>query len=364
MGPTVAYISHTHLKHNINLIRKAVGKRRIMAVVKADGYGHGAYEVAGTALESGCEYLGVAFAEEGIALRQAGIEAPILVFGAHNIQDLAAAIQHDLEVTVTSDQQVDYLCSRDAQVPVKVHLKIDTGMNRVGINFQNFAPALDKLLQCTHIQIKGVYSHFATSDDPDQSYALLQLGRFKKVAEHIQQVCSNPVLFHMANSAAIMTLPDSWLDMVRPGIMLYGQAPSPDFNLTWDLREVLTLKSALGLVKKTGKNEPVSYSRRYYTSYDTHIGVIPVGYADGFSRRNTNNARVLINGRSYPVVGTVCMDMIMVDLGADTDCKAGDEAIIYGPGITVNEVAKRLGTIAYEVTCNVSARVPRIHLFE
>ena len=364
MGPTVAYIAHKNLTHNISLIRNAVGQRRIMAVVKADGYGHGAHEVAKTALAYGCEYLGVAFAEEGIALRKSGIDAPILVFGAHNIQNLTDAIQHNLEVTVTSDQQIDYLCGSNAQHPVTVHVKIDTGMNRVGINYQNFAPAIDKLLQCAHIDLKGVYSHFATSDDPDKTYARLQLSRFEVVAKEIRQKCSDPVLFHMANSAAIMTLPESWFDMVRPGIMLYGQSPSPEFDLTWDLHEAMTLKSALGLVKKAGKNEPVSYSRRYYTTGDTHIGVIPVGYADGFSRGNTNNARVLINGQSYPVVGTVCMDMIMVDLGADTRCKAGDEVTIYGPGIPVNEVAARLGTIAYEVTCNVSARVPRIHLFE
>ena len=364
MGPTLAYIAHKNLKYNISLIRNAVGKRRIMAVVKADGYGHGAYEVAKTVLNCGCEYLGVAFTEEGIALRKSGIDAPILVFGAHNFQNLADAIEHNLEVTVTSEQQINFLCGSNAQHPVAVHLKIDTGMNRVGINYQNFAPAIDKLLQCAHIDLKGIYSHFATSDDPDKSYARLQLSRFEAVAKNIRQMYPKPVLFHMANSAAIMTMPESWLDMVRPGIMLYGQSPSPEFNLTWELREAMALKSALGLVKKTGKNEPVSYSRRYYTTDDTHIGVIPVGYADGFNRRNTNNARVLINGRSYPVVGTVCMDMIMVDLGADTKCKAGDEVTIYGPGIPVNEVAARLGTIAYEVTCNVSARVPRIHLFE
>ena len=364
MGPTVAYIAHKNLQHNIRLIRQAVGQRKIMAVVKANAYGHGDIEVARTAVKSGCEYLGVAFVEEGVKLRLAGIEVPILVFGAHDAKSLSDAIAHDLDITVTSDEQVDYLAKIDPAKQIKVHLKLDTGMNRIGINYENFTPALEKLLRCTHIHLQGVYSHFATADETDNSFARLQLSRFTKAAEQIRAKCPHQIMFHMANSAAIMTMPEAYLDMVRPGIMLYGQLPSPEFDLPWDLNEVLTFKSALGLVKSIKKNEPVSYGRRYYTQSDTHIGIIPVGYADGFNRRNTNIAQVEIDHVRYPVVGTVCMDMTMIDLGKDTNCKAGDPVTLYGGGIPVNEVAARLGTIAYEVTCNLSARVPRIHLYE
>ena len=258
MGPTVAYIAHKNLQHNIRLIRQAIGQTKIMAVVKANAYGHGDIEVARTAVKSGCEYLGVAFVEEGVKLRLGGIEAPILVFGAHDAKSLSDAIAHDLDITVTSDEQVDYLAKIDPAKQIKVHLKLDTGMNRIGMNHEIFTPALEKLLRCTHIHLQGVYSHFATADETDNSFARLQLSRFTKAAEQIRAKCPYQIMFHMANSAAIMTMPEAYLDMVRPGIMLYGQLPSPEFDLPWDLNEVLTFKSALGLVKSIKKNEPVS----------------------------------------------------------------------------------------------------------
>jgi alanine racemase len=364
MGPTEAHISHRNLKHNISLIRSAIGKRKIMAVVKANAYGHGDIEISKSAVEAGCEYLGVAFVEEGIKLREAGFDTPILVFGAHSPELLLKAIDYNLEITLTNLLQIDFLNTLPAHSKVTVHIKFDTGMNRVGFPYTDFQNIIDQVQKIPCIVLKGIYSHFSTSDESNTSFTEIQIERFNKIRDYAHQVGNTDIIFHMANSGAIMQHPDSYFDLVRPGIMLYGQPPSPDFNLTWDLREVMALQSRLGLVKLTEKNEPVSYGRRYYTNTQTYIGVIPAGYADGISRAHTNNGNVLINNKCYPIVGTVCMDMIMIDLGAETECKTGDIVTIYGGEIPIRDVAKRIETIPYEVTCNVSQRVPRIHNYE
>ena len=369
MGPTVAYISHTNLIHNIDLIRREVGNRKIMAVVKANAYGHGDIEISRTAIDAGCEYLGVAFIEEGIKLRKAGISAPILVFGAHIPEFFKSAIDHNLEITITSEEQLIYLQSNydknNKKIPI--HIKVDTGMNRVGFPLDQFEKHFKKVQSKPIFKIKGIYSHLSTADEVDQSYAQMQITRLQEIYNMVQSWSQHDILFHLANSAAVMKLPDAYFDMVRPGIMLYGQPPSPDFDLDWDLREVLSFRSKLTLIKFLKKNEPVSYSRRFYTNKDTYIGVIPAGYADGLNRQLTNNTEVLINNKRYPLVGTVCMDMVMVDLGENLQCNTGDEVIFYGhaagSSLSIKEISKNLGTIPYEITCNVSHRVPRIHLY-
>ena len=369
MGPTIAYISHVNLHHNIDLIQKAIGSRKIMAVVKAFAYGHGDIEVARTALEAGCEYLGVAFVEEGIRLRKAGIHQPILVFGAQLPDYFQEALEHDLHLTITSKEQLVFLkkngYNKSKRIPV--HLKFDTGMNRVGFSENQVENIIKDVKNDNQLNLRGIYSHLATADQADESYTLLQIERFEEIRRYANKVLEEDIIFHLANSAAIMKYPDSYFDMVRPGIMLYGQPPSPDFILSWNLKEVLSLRSKLGLIKYVKKNEPVSYGRRFYTKRDTHIGVIPAGYADGINRRLTNTARVIIRDKIYPLVGTICMDMVMVDLGSELKCNTGDEVIFYGQSdskkISINEIAEELTTIPYEITCNVSARVSREHLY-
>jgi len=368
MGPTVALISHKNLQHNISLIRKAVGSRKIMAVVKANAYGHGDVEISRTAIEAGCEYLGVAFVEEGIKLRQAGISAPILVFGAHHSGYLASALDHNLEITITSDEQISYLQSLNKpNQKIPIHLKVDTGMNRVGFQLEVFKNRFQTILNNPQFDIKGVYSHLSSADEPDRSFTDLQISHFERIKSVVESESGNKVQLHLANSAAIMKSPDAYFNMVRPGIMLYGQPPSPNFDTDWDLKEVLSLRSKLGLIKYLEKNEPVSYNRRFYTNDATHIGVVPAGYADGLNRGLTNNAEVIIRGEKYPLVGTVCMDMVMIDLGKNLKCKVGDEVIFYGGDnqekISIREIAGRLKTIPYEITCNVSSRVSRNHMY-
>ena len=369
MGPTIAYISHQNLRHNLSLIRRAIGPRKLMAVVKAFAYGHGDIEIARTAAQSGCDYLGVAFVEEGIRLREAGLELPILVFGAQLPAYLARAAAYDLDLTVTTPEQIDFLnnLGRDKSKLINVHIKIDTGMNRVGFSFGQFEETFRLVDSAQHLHLSGVYSHLATADEDDQTYLDMQITRFREIQAYLHQSGSENLLLHLANSAAIMKREDAYFDMVRPGIMIYGQPPSPDFRLDWPLKAVLSLHSKLGLIKFIKKNEPVSYGRRFYTKQDTHIGVIPAGYADGFNRALTNRGQVIINNTLYPLVGTVCMDMMMVDLGADLKCRSGDEVIIYGGSedhqIRVSDVSRMLKTIPYEITCNISARVARKHIY-
>ena len=368
MGPTVAHISHTNLSHNINLIRKAVGSRKIMAIVKANAYGHGDLEVSRTALEVGCEYLGVAFVEEGIKLRQAGITHPVLLFGVHPCRDLISAIDNNLEITINSEKQViDLQNINTSKRKISVHLHADTGMNCIGFHFEEFEKQYQRILKNTKLEIKGIFSHFSSAEESDRSFTDLQLSRFKEIKKYTESKSSHKILYHIANSAAIMKLPESYFDMVRPGIMLYGQPPSPEFALDWDLKEVLSFHSKLSSINYLNKNEPLSYGRRFYTKEATHIGVVPAGYADGLDRRFTNNAEVIIRGEKYPLVGTVRMDMVMVNLGKDLKCEIGDDVILYGGDnsvkISISEISEKLKTIPYEITCNLSSRVPRIHMY-
>ena len=255
MGPTTAYINHNNLRHNLSLIRKAVGDRKIMAVVKANAYGHGDVEVSRTAIEAGCEYLGVAFIEEGIKLRKAGISAPILVFGAQIPEYLIPTIDYDLELTITSHLQLEYIertiGKKNKKIPI--HLKVDTGMNRVGFIYNKFPDDLIQVLNNSAVEIKGVYSHLSTADEEDHNYFEKQIARFQEIENLVKSKVDNRVQFHLANSAAIINLPEAYFDIVRPGIMLYGQPPSPQFDHNWNLKEVLTFSSKIGLIKYVKK---------------------------------------------------------------------------------------------------------------
>jgi alanine racemase len=367
MGPTKVEIYHQNLIHNLTLIRKSVSPSRVMAVVKANGYGHGSIETARTLVKNGVDFLAVAFHEEGIELRRAGITVPILVFGAQLPHFVDAHLEYDLDITLTAAHQIDYLKRLHAnkQKKARVHVKVDTGMNRVGFNMDYFQLHAQEILNAEHYEVVGIYSHLSSSDEDDLTYTRLQLERFVRVRQTALRVSRKKPLFHLANSGAIMRLPEAYFDYVRPGVMLYGNPPSPDFKLTWDLREVMRFVSTVTLIKNVDEGEPISYSRRYYTKQKTKIAVIPVGYADGYNRLLTNTGTVLIRGNPYPVAGTVCMDQILVDLGPGSTVKVGDEAVLFGKQekqhIKIIEMARQLKTIPYEITCWPSVRVPRIH---
>jgi alanine racemase len=365
MGSSVTHIYHKNFHYNINLISDAVKSSKIMAVVKANAYGHGSIELSKTALKAGCEYLGVAFVEEGIELRENDISSPILVFGAHDASFLVKATEYNLDITLTSFEQIKSL--KKANRKCNVHLKVDTGMNRVGFKIVDYEKALKLVLDSNQFKLKGIYSHFATSDAEDASFANLQITRFNEIRKISEKYIQHEVLFHMANSGAIMNFPKAHYDMVRPGVMLYGGLPNPQFKTNWNLKPVMQLRSKISLTKFLQKGESVSYGRKYFAPDNTNIGIIPIGYADGYNRLLTNKGEVLIHNKKYPVVGTVCMDMIMIDIQNESKLKTGDDVILFGQegneGISIDEIALRTGTIAYEITCNISKRIPRIHIY-
>lgn len=369
MGPTYLKINHQNLVHNYNLIKKEIGSKvKVMAMIKANAYGHGILEVAKTLEKENIAYLGVAFPEEGVRLRKAGIKTPILVMGAHLNEFIKDQVEYNLDLTITSIAQLKYIhdyCS-DKSKKARVHLKIDTGMNRVGFNEKDFYRAYEFSLNCPCIKVVGIYSHLSSSDEDDQSYTQQQVQLFKKIKTSIKGKI-NPVLFHITNSAGIIQSPEYWFDMVRPGGLLFGNPSYSGFNIGNDFKEVMSFHSKITLIKDVGKNEPISYSRRFYTKDKTKIAIIPVGYADGYNRLLSNNSFVLIHGKRYPVIGSVCMDQILVDLGIASDLSLGEEVVLFGKQldehVSIAEIAERVNSIPYEVTCLISSRVERIHQY-
>lgn len=366
MRPTYAEIDLGAIAYNLQQIRAKVAPAGIMAVVKANAYGHGALEVARTALASGATHLAVALVEEGIVLRAAGVSAPILVFGGTVPEQASLFLEHDLIASVYERQGAGALAqaAQRAGKSAWVHVKVDTGMGRVGVAWEEALPFLNWLAGERGLQIDGIYTHFATSDDKDKAFAELQLARFVEVVEGVQAMGLR-VLRHAANSGAILDLPGSYFDLVRPGVMMYGYYPSPQTSRSVPLRPAMTLKSRILYVKRVERGTSISYGRQFIAAQETTIATLPVGYADGYNRLLSNRGEVLIRGRKYPVVGRVCMDQIMVDLGPESDIHPGEEVVLFGrqgdEEVSVYSICEKLQTIPYEVTCWVSARVPRVY---
>ncbi len=366
MRPTYAEIDLGAIAYNLQQIRAKVAPAGVMAVVKANAYGHGALEVARTALASGATHLAVALVEEGIELRAGGLKAPILVFGGTVPEQAALFLEHDLIATVYERQGAHALAqaAQQAGKAARVHVKVDTGMGRVGVAWTEALPFLNWLAGERGLQIDGIYTHFATSDEKDKAFAELQLARFAEVLEGVQAMGLR-VLRHAANSGAILDLPGSYFDLVRPGVMMYGYYPSPHTSRSVPLRPAMTLKSRVLYVKNVERGTSISYGRQFIAPQATTIATLPVGYADGYNRLLSNRGEVLIRGRKYPVVGRVCMDQIMVDLGPESDIRPGEEVVLFGrqgdEEVSVYSICEKLQTIPYEVTCWVSARVPRVH---
>jgi alanine racemase len=367
--PVWATVEEAALRENIRGIKTLVGpQRKVMAVVKAEAYGHGAVRVAKLAVREGLDWLGVATPEEGIALRQAGLKANILVFAPCLPTQAVVYGAHDLVPTVTTLESAVAL-SREAarrQREIRVHVKVDTGMGRIGFAADQAGAAIEQIRALPYLIIEGLYSHFATADAADLSYARQQLATFTCLVRELTARGIEIPLKHMASSGGILNLPESYFDLVRPGLILYGLYPSP-----WCDREQLKLKPAFSLktqvsfVKRVLVGTGISYGQRYHTEKATTIATLPLGYADGWRRMLSGKARVLINGEFYPVVGTICMDQCMVDLD-DAPVQVGDEVVLIGEQkgkkITVEEVAALLDTINYEVVCQISGRVPRLYI--
>jgi alanine racemase len=367
---THARIHLENIRFNLAGIRRAVGPgRKILVAVKANGYGHGAVEISRLAEHSGIDWLGVATVPEGLELRRAGIRLPILKFSPAFPEELPAALGDDLTLTVASRQNIDDLqaACRAANIQTAEHLKLDTGMGRMGCTPKE-APALAAYLknECPNLRLTGVFTHFPISDEADPTYTSVQIERFKTAVEAIQSTLGHKLdLVHAANSGAVLGHESAWFDLVRPGIMVYGFYPDPGTPRSIPLKPGLSFLTRVSFIKKVTAGASIGYGRTWVASHDTHIATIPAGYADGFNRLFSNRGRVLINGQSYPIVGRVCMDQSMVNLGPQTDVKIGDEVILIGRSdneeITCDEWAEKLGTITYEVTCQINQRVQRVY---
>lgn len=366
---TWAEINLTRLRQNLELIRATVAPAKVMPIIKANAYGHGLGEVA-RFLAPYADYFGVAVLEEGIYLRKLGITTPILVLGGIWGEQVPRYLEYDLTFTASSVERLEQIDAAAAAAGrrAKVHLKIDTGMERIGVHYYNAHTLQEAALRCKHVEVEGIFSHFANADAADLSHARLQLERFQEVLRFYEKrSLPPPPLRHMANSAAILRLPESHFDMVRPGILLYGVYPSPETPRTLPVRPALTWKSRVVYFKVTLPNHPVSYGSTWQSDHAVRIVTIPVGYGDGYFRSMSNKAQVILRGRKYPQVGRICMDQMMVNIESDSAYN-GDEVILLGEAdglsITAEDLAKWAGTIPYEILTNINTRVPRLYFEE
>ena len=364
---TRAVISLGAFRHNIGCVRSYCGKGTgIMAVVKANAYGHGMIELSREAVRAGVDCLAVARVSEALDIRMNGITHPLLVFEVPPPSLIDAAIAEGIMLSVSSAQGAAAISAVASQrgENAEVHVKVDTGMGRLGFPDHTAPEEIGSLIRLPRLKLAGVYSHFATSEDQDATFARAQIARFNEVIERLRSLGIEIPLRHMANSGAVISLPDARFDMVRPGIMLYGYPPSPLMAERHPVRPVMSLLSKISMLRRIGRGTSISYGRRFVAPGSTIIATVPAGYGDGYTRLLTGRAFALIRGNVCPVVGTICMDHLMIDVGAAPDCQAGDDVTLIGTdeghSITAWDIAKTLGTIPYEVTCFISDRVPRI----
>lgn len=365
MRPTRVEIDLSSIKHNIELIR-ARTKGRIMMAIKADAYGHGAETVGRFVQDMDLvDMLGVSCIEEGIQLRNAGVMLPILDFGliTTSPEDIDAVFSHNITPTLVDMSQVEAIVqgARKWSRSIAVHVKTDTGMGRLGLPPDKTVVVIENISGLREISIAGLYTHFPVSDMPASEFTESQIRQFIELSNRLASMNINVGLRHCANSGAIINHRESFMDMVRPGILCYGLYPGSDMPRELDLRPAMTLKTAIMFIKRVKRGTGLSYGLTYRPERDTNIATIPIGYADGYPRALSNTARVLIAGKQYPVVGRICMDQTLVDLG-DDNYPVGQEVVMFGPDIiTASTIASWCGTIPYEVTCDMSRRVPRMY---
>ncbi|MDY6856566.1 MAG: alanine racemase [Thermodesulfobacteriota bacterium] len=370
--PTVAEIDLDAFRFNYIQIRNRVDiNTRILAVVKADGYGHGALFLSKELEELGVDLLGVAICEEAIALRKAGIKIPIIILNGIFKGQVEETFEYKLTPVIYDLHTARSLSDRGKSLnrKIKVHVKIDTGMGRVGILPEGLRRFFTSLKTLSNIEIEGVLSHLSTAsgDSPeDKCFASLQIKRFEDSLKEIKKLGISPPLMHIANSSATTDMLPSSCNTVRPGLMLYGAYPCPRFADMIELKPVMRLKTEIAHIKRVSSGYGISYGRTFRTRTQSSIGTLPIGYADGYNRLLSNCGSVLIRGKKSPVVGSVCMDMIMVDVTDVPNVKEGDEVVLIGRQgdceIAADDIAKKIGTISYEVFCNLSRRVPRVYI--
>ena len=365
LRPTYAVVRLSRVRANLAAVKRHVAPARVMAILKANAYGHGLEAVA-RCLAPLADAFGVALVEEGIALRRLGIESPILVFGGIWTRQIPLFLDHGLTLTVPSLARLrdveDAAAGRGARA--RVHLKIDTGMERIGVHHYNAEALLEAASLSEHVFVEGIYSHFANADAEDLSDARRQLARFEEVLRFYERRSLPLPQRHMANSAALLRLPESHLDLVRPGILLYGVYPYADAPRTMEVLPALSWRSRVVYFKVVEAGSPVSYGSTWRSDHRVRVVTIPVGYGDGYFRSMSNRAQVVLRGQRFAQVGTICMDQIMVNIEAGSAYN-GDEVVLIGEQdgerLTVEELAAWAGTIPYEILTAINDRVPRLY---
>ena len=368
---TWAEIDLAAIAHNIQeLKRVAAPGAQVMAVVKAGAYGHGAVEISKTAIDNGAVMLAVSRVSEGIVLREAGIECPVLLLGYVAPGEVALSLQYDLTHTLFNTVQAEILSDIAGRIgcTAKVHVKIETGMGRLG--FEACEAVINEVItiaKLDHIKLEGIFTHFATSDEVDKDYTRQQMARFQDVLQELYSRGLEIPIKHAANSAAIIDLPDTHFNMVRAGIAMYGLYPSEDVDKSRVvLHPAMSFKTQVGHIKRVPAGYRVSYGCTYVTQKPTVIATIPVGYADGYSRLLSSRSEVLLHGQRAAVVGRVCMDQCMIDIGHIDNPAVGDEVVLWGRQgnvkLPIEEIAAKMGTINYELVCMVNVRVPRVYI--
>ncbi len=367
---TIAEINLDAIGHNIREIKKRIEpKTRLLAVVKADAYGHGAVETAQVCLYNGADELAVATFDEGVALRNNNIFVPILILGYTVENRLEDVVLNNLTQTVFSYELAKQLSDTAVRLnkTANAHISIDTGMSRIGfLPCEESLDEIDKIFKLPNLRITGVFTHFSTADEADKSFTNQQFERFKYMTDGIEAKGHKGLIRHCANSAAIIDLPQMQMDMVRAGIIIYGMLPSNQVSSSIDLIPAMSIKTHISYVKELPPGIGVGYGRKYYTSKLTKIATVPLGYADGYSRQLSNKAHMIVNGQYADVIGNVCMDQLMLDVTDIKDVNMGDEVTVMGISgdkcVSAEELGAMMGTINYEVVCGIGKRVPRAYI--
>jgi alanine racemase len=364
---TWAEINLSHIAHNVKATRKLIGSQvRLLAVVKADAYGHGAVRVSRTAILAGADWLGVATLDEALTIRRGGICAPVLVLGYVSPMFANVAAEHDVTLTVVSVEHARALKESQCSKTLSVHLKVDTGMGRLGVLSPEDVAEVVRILDGSRVRLTGAFTHFAQADSLDKSHANGQLDAVRRAFECLVEAgpIREELTFHAANSAAIIDMPESYFDMVRIGISLYGVYPSDEVKKDrLNLRQALSLYTRVVHVKRVPAGTTIGYGSTYVTDRETLVATLPIGYADGLFRSLSNRGFVKIGSVRCPIIGRVCMDQVMIDASCVPSLQVGDVVTVYDEE-TLPELARLAGTIPYELLCAISPRVPRVYVGE
>ncbi len=369
--PVWAEINLDNLAHNMREIRRLADKKALVtAVIKADGYGHGAKYITDTLLKNGADRFAVAVLDEALELRKAEVKEPILILGYTQPERAKEIVEYDIEQAVYS-YELSKSISEEAvrqNKKAKVHIKIDTGMGRIGLKpNEESVNLIKKISNLPNLVIEGIFTHFAIADEKDKSYTLRQFEKFTWICKRLEEEGVKINIRHCGNSATIIDLLSMHMDMVRAGIILYGLAPSQDVELDKiDLKQVMSLKARITHVKEIEKDESVSYGRKFIATKKSKIASLPLGYADGYTRMLSGKAEALVKGVRVPVIGRICMDQCMIDVTGIDDVKVGDEVVLFGEQngnfISIDELAEKLNTINYEIVCMMGKRIPRVYI--